>query len=246
MNFFKIEILTKIYNNFKDNLSLTKLYLRILIIVFSFIFSSSFFPTIPEGFVYLKEIDDTIIVNLKYYSSSNFTGRTIDGYFSNEGILTCKAAEALKGAQKEFKKLGYSLVVFDAYRPQSSVDFFIEWSKDLNDTLNKILYYPDIKKADLFNLGYIAYKSGHSRGSTVDVSLIKISTNEQIDMGTIYDFFGIESSTYYSNISDLQKNNRMILYNVMTNNGFKNYSKEWWHYTLENEPYEKYYNFPVQ
>jgi len=152
----------------------------------------------------------------------------------------------LKGAQKEFKKLGYSLVVFDAYRPQSSVDFFIEWSKDLNDTLNKILYYPDIKKADLFNLGYIAYKSGHSRGSTVDVSLIKISTNEQIDMGTIYDFFGVESSTYYSNISDLQKNNRMILYNVMTNNGFKNYSKEWWHFTLENEPYEKYYNFPVQ
>ncbi len=152
----------------------------------------------------------------------------------------------MKGAQKEFKKLGYSLVVFDAYRPQSSVDFFIEWSKDLNDTLNKILYYPDIKKADLFNLGYIAYKSGHSRGSTVDVSLIKISTNEQIDMGTIYDFFGVESSTYYSNISDLQKNNRMILYNVMTNNGFKNYSKEWWHFTLENEPYEKYYNFPVQ
>jgi len=152
----------------------------------------------------------------------------------------------LKGAQKEFKKLGYSLVVFDAYRPQSSVDFFIEWSKDLNDTLNKTLYYPDIKKADLFNLGYIAYKSGHSRGSTVDVSLIKISTNEQIDMGTIYDFFGVESSTYYSNISDLQKNNRMILYNVMTNNGFKNYSKEWWHFTLENEPYEKYYNFPVQ
>ena len=220
--------------------------MRVLILIFTSVFFLHNSHNLPDGFIYLKDIDNEIIVDLKYYSKSNFTGKFVDGYYSNNAILTVDAANALVNAQKDFKKIGFSLIVFDAYRPQSAVDFFVEWSKDTNDTINKNIYYPDIKKADLFSLGYIAYKSGHSRGSTVDVSLINISTNEQIDMGTIYDFFGVESSTYYSNISDLQKNNRMILYNVMTNNGFKNYSKEWWHFTLENEPYEKYYNFPVQ
>ena len=201
---------------------------------------------LPEGFIKLNDIDSTIIVDLKYNTKSNFTGKTVRGYKSNTAILSNEASSALINAQNDFKKLGYSLILFDAYRPQSAVDFFFEWSKDLNDTINKNSYYPNINKSQLFAQGYIAKKSGHSRGSTVDVSLVDLSTMKQIDMGSIYDYFGIRSSTFYSNISDSQKNNRMILYNIMINNGFKNYSKEWWHFTLENEPFQEYFNFLVQ
>ena len=201
---------------------------------------------LPEGFIKLNDIDSTIIVDLKYNTKSNFTGKIVRGYKSNTAILSNEASNALINAQNDFKKLGYSLILFDAYRPQSAVDFFFEWSKDLNDTINKNSYYPNINKSQLFAQGYIAKKSGHSRGSTVDVSLVDLSTMKQIDMGSIYDYFGIRSSTFYSNISDSQKNNRMILYNVMINNGFKNYSKEWWHFTLENEPFQEYFNFLVQ
>ena len=180
------------------------------------------------------------------YSKSNFTGKFVDGYYSNNAILTDQAAIALVNAQKDFKKLGFSLIIFDAYRPQSAVDFFVQWSKDINDTINKNVYYPNINKSELFDLGYIAYKSGHSKGSTVDVSLIDLSNNTQIDMGTIYDFFGQESSTLYSNISEKQQYNRSLLNDIMSNNGFKNYSKEWLHFTLEDEPFDKYFNFLVK
>jgi D-alanyl-D-alanine dipeptidase len=200
---------------------------------------------LPEGFNKLNDIDSTIIVDLKYNTKSNFTGKIVRGYKSNTVILSNEASIALINAQNDFKKLGYSLIVFDAYRPQSAVDFFFEWSKDLNDTINKNSYYPNINKSQLFAQGYIAKKSGHSRGSTVDVSLVDLSTMKQIDMGSIYDYFGIQSSTFYPNISDSQKNNRMILYNIMINNGFKNYSKEWWHFTLENEPFQEYFDFLV-
>ena len=212
----------------------------LVIIIYSFRISD-----LPEGFIKLNDIDNTIIVDLKYSTKSNFTGKTVRGYKSNTAILSNEASIALINAQNDFKKLGYSLIVFDAYRPQSAVDFFFEWSKDLNDTINKNSYYPNINKSQLFAQGYIAKKSGHSRGSTVDVSLVDLSTMKQIDMGSIYDYFGIQSSTFYPNISDSQKNNRMILYNIMINNGFKNYSKEWWHFTLENEPFQEYFDFLV-
>ena len=212
----------------------------LVIIIYSFRISD-----LPEGFIKLNDIDNTIIVDLKYSTKSNFTGKTVRGYKSNTAILSNEASNALINAQKDFKKLGYCLILFDAYRPQSAVDFFFEWSKDLNDTINKNSYYPNINKSQLFAQGYIAKKSGHSRGSTVDVSLVDLSTMKQIDMGSIYDYFGIQSSTFYPNISDSQKNNRMILYNIMINNGFKNYSKEWWHFTLENEPFQEYFDFLV-
>ena len=201
---------------------------------------------LEDGFVYLKDVDDSIIVDLKYYSTINFTGKYVNGYYSNNAILTIESALALANAQEDFNKLGYSLILYDSYRPQLAVDFFIEWSKDLLDTVVKQKYYPNIKKSELFKLGYIALKSGHSRGSTVDVSLIEISTNTLLDMGTDFDFFGIESHTFFNDISENQKSNRMILYKIMTDNGFKNYSKEWWHFTLENEPFQKYFNFLVQ
>lgn len=220
--------------------------MRVLISFLVFTIFSFKLYDLPEGFIKLNDIDSTIIVDLKYNTKSNFTGKTVRGYKSNTAILSNEASNALINAQNDFKKLGYSLILFDAYRPQSAVDFFFEWSKDLNDTINKNSYYPNINKSQLFAQGYIAKKSGHSRGSTVDVSLVDLSTMKQIDMGSIYDYFGIRSSTFYPNISDSQKNNRMILYNIMINNGFKNYSKEWWHFTLENEPFQEYFNFLVQ
>lgn len=219
--------------------------MRIFIIVlcaFCYIFLNN---NLEDGFVYLNDIDDSIIVDLKYYSSENFTGRLVDGYLANKAILTNEAGIALSNAQKDFNKLGYSLILYDAYRPQSAVDFFVRWSTNLNDTLFKNLYYPDIKKSNLFKLGYIAYKSGHSRGSTIDVSLVDITTNKEIDMGTIFDYFGIESHTFYDNLTENQKANRLLLYEIMSNNGFQNYSKEWWHYTLKNEPFQKYFDFLI-
>ena len=201
---------------------------------------------LEKGFVYLNDIDDSIVVNLKYYSSENFTGQFVEGYHSNNAILTKESALALSNAQDDFNKLGYSLILYDAYRPQRAVNFFVQWSKNLNDTINKRVYYPNIKKSELFELGYIAYKSGHSRGSTVDVSLVEISTNKVLDMGTVFDYFGVESHTFFDDISEKQKSNRLILYEIMSNNGFKNYSKEWWHFTLKNEPYQKYFDFLIK
>jgi len=219
--------------------------MRIFIIILLNIYSASLNNNLEDGFVYLNEVDESIIVDLKYFSNENFTGKFVDGYLSNTAILTKESALALSDAQDDFNKLGYSLILFDAYRPQRAVDFFIQWSKNPYDTINKRIYYPNIKKSELFELGYVAYKSGHSRGSTVDVSLIEISTNKILDMGTIFDYFGIESHTFFDDISEKQKSNRLILYETMSNNGFKNYSKEWWHFTLKNEPYQKYFDFLV-
>ena len=220
--------------------------MRIFVTIFLIFYSAFFDNNLEDGFVYLNDTDDTIIVDLKYYSTQNFTGQFVEGYLSNTAILTKESALALSNAQDDFNKLGYSLILYDAYRPQRSVDFFVQWSKNPYDTINKRIYYPDIKKSELFELGYIASKSGHSRGSTVDVSLIEISTNKVLDMGTIFDYFGIESHTFFNDISDKQKSNRLILYEIMSNNGFKNYSKEWWHFTLKNEPYQKYFDFLVK
>ena len=220
--------------------------MRIFVTIFLIFYSAFFDNNLEDGFVYLNDTDDSIIVDLKYYSTENFTGQFVEGYLSNNAILTKESALALSNAQDDFNKLGYSLILYDAYRPQRSVDFFVQWSKNPYDTINKRIYYPDIKKSELFELGYIASKSGHSRGSTVDVSLIEISTNKVLDMGTIFDYFGIESHTFFNDISEKQKSNRLILYEIMSNNGFKNYSKEWWHFTLKNEPYQKYFDFLVK
>ena len=219
--------------------------MRIFVIILLIFYSAFFNNNLEEGFVYLNDIDDSIIVDLKYNSNENFTAQFIEGYHSNTAILTKESALALSNAQVDFNKLGYSLILYDAYRPQRAVDFFVQWSKNQYDTINKRIYYPNIKKSELFELGYIAYKSGHSRGSTVDVSLIEISTNKVLDMGTIFDYFGVESHTFFDDISEKQKSNRLILYEIMSNNGFKNYSKEWWHFTLKNEPYQKYFDFLV-
>ena len=200
---------------------------------------------LPPGFVYINDIDESIKIDLRYSTTNNFTGHFIEGYKSNMAIISYAAAKSLVQVQNDLKKKNLSLKIFDAYRPQMSVNYFIKWSNDLADTINKSLYYPKIKKPQLFPMGYIAERSGHSRGSTVDLTIIDNKTNKELDMGTLYDFFGPESSTDFSNITDNQMSNRLLLLKVMTKNGFKNYPMEWWHYTLVPEPFDSYFNFVI-
>ena len=200
---------------------------------------------LPPGFVYINDIDESIKIDLRYSTTNNFTGHIIEGYKSNMAIISYDAAKSLVQVQNDLKKKNLSLKIFDAYRPQMSVNYFIKWSNDLADTINKSLYYPKIKKPQLFPMGYIAERSGHSRGSTVDLTIIDNKTNKELDMGTLYDFFGPESSTDFSNITDNQMSNRLLLLKVMTKNGFKNYPMEWWHYTLVPEPFDSYFNFVI-
>jgi len=215
----------------------------IYIILLFFICSCS---DLPSGFIYINDIDKTIQTDLRYSTKDNFTGRIVDGYKSNRAIISYDAAKSLVQVQNELRKRNLSLKIFDAYRPQRSVNYFINWSKDLSDTINKIIYYPEINKSQLFPMGYIAERSGHSRGSTVDLTIVNNKTNKELDMGTPYDFFGPESSTDFSNITDKQRSNRILLLEAMTKNGFKNYPKEWWHYTLELEPFNHYFNFVIE
>ena len=200
---------------------------------------------LPPGFVYINDIDESIKIDLRYSTTNNFTGHIIEEYKSNMAIISYTAAKSLVQVQNDLKKKNLSLKIFDAYRPQMSVNYFIKWSNDLADTINKSLYYPKIKKSQLFPMGYIAERSGHSRGSTVDLTIIDNKTNKELDMGTLYDFFGPESSTDFSNITDNQMSNRLLLLKVMTKNGFKNYPMEWWHYTLVPEPFDSYFNFVI-
>ena len=200
---------------------------------------------LPEGFVSINSLDNRINIDLRYSTENNFTGKVIDGYRSNKAIISAEAAIALIQVQNDLDKMNFSLKIFDAYRPQMSVNYFINWSNDPSDTINKSIYYPKIKKSELFPLGYIAERSGHSRGSTVDLTIVDNTTFKELDMGTPYDFFGPESATNFIEITDKQRSNRLLLLETMTRNGFKNYSKEWWHYTLKEEPFNDYFNFVI-
>jgi D-alanyl-D-alanine dipeptidase len=206
--------------------------------------------SLPEGFVDAKEVIPTIQVELRYATDNNFIGRPIDGYLGKRCILTREAANALKQVQDELTGFGLGLKIYDAYRPQQAVDHFVRWAKDHGDTAMKKQYYPDVKKEDLFRKGYIAEQSGHSRGSTVDVTIISLAPPKrgtELDMGTPFDFFGPESWPDNLSLSPDRRAHRLLLRLVMTRHGFKPYDKEWWHFTLENEPYlDTYFNFPVQ
>jgi D-alanyl-D-alanine dipeptidase len=195
--------------------------------------------TLPEGFTYLSQIDDSILFDIKYSTSDNFLGRPADGYKANVVICTIAAANKLKLVQQDVRKLGYSLKVLDAYRPHRAVEDFWNWAHDPKDTLMKAEYYPSFEnKADLFN-GYLARYSGHSRGSTIDVTLVRLIDNCELDMGTRFDFLGVESHTAYQDISEEAKDNRMLLKEAMERYGFENYSKEWWHFSLIDEPFKR-------
>lgn len=199
-----------------------------------------------SGFVLLSEAVPDVILEIRYYTTYNFVGDRIDGYEEPVAILTEEAAEALKEVSDELVSKGYRLKVFDAYRPQDAVNDFVNWANDGDDTRMKEYFYPDLEKDELFQKGYIAKYSGHSRGSTVDLTLFDMSTEKEVDMGGTFDYFGIESHPDYNGVTDEQYSNRMILRDAMLAHGFKPVNTEWWHFKLENEPYpDTYFTFPV-
>lgn len=201
---------------------------------------------IIKDFVIVSDVAQDVILDMRYYSTYNFVGNRINGYEEACAILTKDAASALKEASDEFILKGYRLKIFDAYRPQMAVTHFLNWSKDINDNRMKNYFYPNLDKNSLFEQGYIVEKSCHSRGSTVDVTLFDVNTGKEVDMGGTFDYFGESSHSDYSNITKEQYNNRMILREIMINHGFKPLKEEWWHFTLENEPFPNtYFNFPV-
>ncbi|RXZ79554.1 peptidase M15 [Paenibacillaceae bacterium] len=202
---------------------------------------------LPDGFVYLDEIMPSAHFELRYYSDYNFIGQRIDGYNAPIAIFSEVAATALQAVQEELNKSGYSLKIYDAYRPQKAVEQFIVWAKDVEDTKMKQSFYPEVDKTKVFKLGYVASRSGHSRGSTVDLTMVDAASGEEIDMGSPYDFFGDISSHGTKQITAAQTANRNLLKQTMEKHGFKAYSKEWWHYTLKQEPFpDTYYDFDVE
>lgn len=200
-----------------------------------------------EDFVYLKEQIPNIVLDVRYYSTDNFMGRRVEGYRKPVILLTKEATEALKNVQNELNEKGLGLKVFDGYRPQKAVNNFIRWARDLSDTLTKSKYYPDLPKDRLFELGYIAERSGHTRGSTLDLTIVNIQSGEELDMGEHWDFFGEISHHDSPLVGDVATANRNLLRDVMVKHGFSPYANEWWHYTLKDEPYpERYFDFDVE
>jgi D-alanyl-D-alanine dipeptidase len=206
---------------------------------------------LPTGFVYLKDIDASIIQEMKYLTDDNFLGRPVKGYEAAVCILTLEAAQALKLIQQKLLKHSLSLKVYDCYRPRIAVEDFISWSKDATDQKMKKAHYPNIDKADFFKLGYVAEKSSHTRGSTVDLSIVRTfgvsGKTIDLNMGTGFDFMDELSHPLTPHIQGEAHSNRLFLRKLMQEAGFMPFDKEWWHFTLKNEPFpDTYFNFPVK
>ncbi|AIR97141.1 M15 family metallopeptidase [Streptomyces glaucescens] len=227
-------------------------------------------PAAPRDFVALRTVDRTILQEMRYFTPHNFVGRRIDGYRQPLCVLTRPAAEALHRAQTKLLRQGYTLKVYDCYRPQRAVDHFVRWAKDLGDQAMKDEFYPRVDKTRLFADGYIAEKSGHSRGSTVDLTIVKLpvkhagpyvpnrplvpcyapqderSPDNSVDMGTAFDCFDTLSHTLDPRVRGEQRANRLLLKNTLEALGFVNLAEEWWHFTYKPEPYpDTYFDFPV-
>ncbi len=199
-----------------------------------------------SGFVLVSEAVPDAILEIRYYSTYNFVGDRITGYEEPVALLTKEAAEALKAVSDDLLAQGYRLKIYDAYRPQMAVTHFMEWALNTEDVRMKEYFYPELEKDVLFPLGYIAEHSGHSRGSTVDLTLFDMRTEKEVDMGGTFDYFGELSHPDYTDITEEQYENRMILRDAMIAHGFKPLEEEWWHFTLEDEPYpDTYFTFPV-
>ena len=210
-------------------------------------------------FVNLADAVPDAILEIRYYSTYNFVGARVDGYEEPVALLTRQAADSLRAVSDDLLKQGYRLKIFDAYRPQCAVDHFMRWAADVNDTLMKPYFYPKVPRDKLFELGYILEKSGHTRGSTVDLTLFDMATEKEVDMGGTFDWFGRESHPDYGGdpqtgkykgnapITAEQFHNRMILREAMMRHGFQPLDEEWWHFTLKNEPFPNtYFTFPVK
>ncbi|MFN8071164.1 MAG: M15 family metallopeptidase [Mycobacterium sp.] len=230
-------------------------------------------PAMPPDFVAVRDVDPTILQDMRYATPHNFTGAPVDGYLAPTCILTRPAAEALARAQQQFVEQGYTLKVYDCYRPQRAVNEFVSWAADLADQRMKPEFYPRVDKSVLFDEGYIAERSGHSRGSTLDVTLVALPPaatppylpgqllidcaapqairfpDNSIDMGTGFDCFDTLANTADPRITGDQAKNRLLLGEGLERQGFVNYDKEWWHFTFKpagREPYaDTYFNFPV-
>ena len=205
---------------------------------------------LPDGFVYLDEAVPDLIVELRYATDDNFVGRPVDGYGRNaRAVLSVPAAEALARVQAALAPFGLGFKVFDAYRPQRAVDHFVRWGRDLEDRRTKADYYPDVAKEHLFSEGYIAERSSHSRGSTVDLTIVHRDARDavrELDMGSAYDFFGPVSWPDSTAVTARQRANRALLRQLMAAHGFTPYGQEWWHFTLADEPFPgTYFDFPI-
>ena len=199
-----------------------------------------------SGFVLLADYVPHIVQEIRYYSTYNFIGDRIDGYEQPIALLTKEAARALKSVSNEMMVKGYRLKIYDAYRPDTAVKHFLLWGIEDTDIRMKPYFYPEVEKQALFSEGYIARRSSHSRGSTVDLTLLDMSTGRELDMGSPFDFFGKISHPDYLGITEEQYDNRMFLRNAMLRNGFEPIACEWWHFTLRDEPYpDSYFSFPV-
>ena len=228
--------------------------------------------TLPDSFSYVRDVGPSIIQEMRYATAFNFVGARIDGYEAAECILTTRAARALAAVQEELVAEGYSLKVYDCYRPQMAVNHFVRWANGSSETM-KQAFYPGEPKELLFSRGYIARRSGHSRGSTVDLTMVLLPYVEpapypdsadgplprcdrplgeryaegDVDMGTAYDCLSLVAATENRSVGSEARANRLRLRDMMSRHGFRNYSKEWWHYTLRNEPFERtYHDFPVR
>ena len=201
---------------------------------------------LPKGFVLVSDLVPDAIQDIRYYGINNFVGKRVNAYNAPVAILSREAAVALSKASKAFALQGYKIKIFDAYRPQTAVNHFVSWSKDATDTKMKEIFYPSVDKKDLFKLGYIVKNSSHSRGGTIDMTLVNIDTGKEVEMGSPFDFFDEISHHDTNKITSTQMANRLLLKNTMEQSGFNSYNSEWWHYTLKDEPYpETYFDFPV-
>ena len=199
-----------------------------------------------SGFVLLADAVPDAIQEIRYYTTYNFVGARIDGYEQPVALITREAGEALRRASDLLVAQGYRIKVFDAYRPQRAVDHFARWALDPSDARMQPYFYPDLDKSVLFELGYINSRSGHTRGSTVDLTLFDMASGCEVDMGGVFDFFGERSHPGFAGVTEQQYAARMLLQSTMIEAGFSTIPTEWWHFTLANEPYpDTYFDFPV-
>ena len=197
-------------------------------------------------FVLVSDYVPAVIQEIRYHSTYNFVGDRVDGYEQPCAILTKEAARALKEISNKLNVMGYRIKVFDAYRPATAVKHFTLWGVDDLDLRMKPFFYPDLEKQELFRRGYIASKSSHSRGSTIDLTLLDMKTGKEVDMGSPFDYFSEVSHPDYKGVTKEQYENRMFLQDMMVRGGFEPIDCEWWHFTLRDEPYpDTYFDFPV-
>ena len=204
-------------------------------------------PMDSSDFVAVSDEIPDVLQEIRYFSAYNFVGSHIDGYEAPVALMTREAAAALKEAAAEFRTAGYVIKIYDTYRPQRAVDHFIRWGADVQDVRMKPYFYPTTDKSRVFELGYVAKRSGHSRGSTIDMTVVNMKTGQELDVGEHFDYFGERSHYAYTGISPVQQENRKFLRSVMERHGFHGLAEEWWHFSLDNEPFpDTYFDFPVK